>query len=337
MAEQILQIENVDPKELYGPNDKYLNKVKTLFPKLKIVARGDYMKVMGEDEEIDYFISRYGMLVQQLEHKGKISEQDVEKVMMATSEPELQRQLFDSDVLVFGRGGQPIKALTANQKRMVQASEKKDLVFAIGPAGTGKTYTAVALAVRAMKARMVRRIILTRPAVEADEHLGFLPGDLKDKLDPYLQPLYDALRDMIPAAKLESCLEDHTIEIAPLAFMRGRTLDHAFVILDEAQNATRSQLKMFLTRMGRSAKFIVTGDVTQIDLPPKMPSGLLQAMEVLKDVPGIEFIYLDDKDVVRHKLVTDIVNAYKKHQVEETNNESAQLDADDSKDIKDSI
>ena len=312
MAEQILQIENVDPKDLYGPNDKYLDKVKSLFPKLKIIARGDFVKVIGDEEEMEAFISRYEMLTIQLERKGKIDERDIEDVMLAHSDDELQQKMSESDVLVFGRGGLPIKAITANQKRMVTASEQKDLVFAIGPAGTGKTYTAVALAVRALKARQVRRIILTRPAVEADEHLGFLPGDLKDKLDPYLQPLYDALRDMIPASKLEGYLEDHTIEIAPLAFMRGRTLDHAFVILDEAQNATRSQLKMFLTRMGRCAKFIVTGDITQIDLPPKTPSGLPQAMEVLKDVKGIEFIMLDDKDVVRHKLVTDIINAYKR-------------------------
>ncbi len=312
MAEQILQIENVDPKDLYGPNDKYLDKVKNLFPKLKIIARGDFIKVMGEEEEIEHFISRYEMLTLQLERKGKIDDKDIEDVMLSNSDTELQQKMSESDVLVFGRGGMPIKAITANQKRMVAASEQKDLVFAIGPAGTGKTYTAVALAVRALKAKLVRRIILTRPAVEADEHLGFLPGDLKDKLDPYLQPLYDALRDMLPSAKLEGFLEDHTIEIAPLAFMRGRTLDHAFVILDEAQNATRSQLKMFLTRMGRSAKFIVTGDITQIDLPPKVPSGLPEAMEVLKDVKGIEFIFLDDKDVVRHKLVTDIVNAYKR-------------------------
>ena len=318
MAEQILQIENVDPKDLYGPNDKYLDKVKSLFPKLKIIARGDFVKVMGDEEEMEAFISRYEMLTIQLERKGKIDEKDIEDVMLARSDDELQEKMSESDVLVFGRGGLPVKAITANQKRMVSASEQKDLVFAVGPAGTGKTYTAVALAVRALKARQVRRIILTRPAVEADEHLGFLPGDLKDKLDPYLQPLYDALRDMIPASKLEGYLEDHTIEIAPLAFMRGRTLDHAFVILDEAQNATRSQLKMFLTRMGRCAKFIVTGDITQIDLPPKTPSGLPQAMEVLKDVKGIEFIMLDDRDVVRHKLVTDIINAYKKnHETED--------------------
>ena len=319
MAEQILQIENVDPKDLHGPNDRYLDQVKGLFPKLKIIARGDFVKVIGDDEEMEYFISRYEMLTMQLERKGKIDERDIEDIMKANTDVELQHKMSESDVLVFGLGGLPVRAITANQKRMVSASENKDLVFAIGPAGTGKTYTAVALAVRALKAKQVRRIILTRPAVEAEEHLGFLPGDLKDKLDPYLQPLYDALRDMIPSAKLEGYLEDHTIEVAPLAFMRGRTLDHAFVILDEAQNATRSQLKMFLTRMGRSAKFIVTGDITQIDLPPKTPSGLPQAMEVLKGVPGIEFILLDDKDVVRHKLVTDIVNAYKKHKtMEET-------------------
>lgn len=321
MAEQILQIENVDPKELFGPNDKYLDKVKQLFPKLKIIARGDFVKVMGDDDEMDYFISRFETLTMQLERNGRIDENIIEDIMMTATDHDLQKKMSEGDVLVFGRNGLPIKAITANQKRMVSASEQKDMVFAIGPAGTGKTYTAVALAVRALKERQVRRIILTRPAVEADEHLGFLPGDLKDKLDPYLQPLYDALRDMIPSSKLDGYLEDHTIEIAPLAFMRGRTLDHAFVILDEAQNATRSQLKMFLTRMGRSAKFIITGDITQIDLPPKTPSGLPQAMEVLKDVKGIEFIMLDDKDVVRHKLVTDIINAYKKHHTETDNNE----------------
>ena len=312
MAEQILQIENVDPKDLYGPNNKYLDKVKALFPKLKIIARGDFVKVMGDEEEMEYFFSRFEMLTLQLERKGKIDDRDIDDVMKANSDLELQQKMSESDVLVFGRRGMPVKAITANQKRMVSASEHKDLIFAIGPAGTGKTYTAVALAVRALKARQVRRIILTRPAVEAEEHLGFLPGDLKDKLDPYLQPLYDALRDMIPTAKLEGYLEDHTIEIAPLAFMRGRTLDHAFVILDEAQNATRAQLKMFLTRMGRDAKFVITGDVTQIDLPKNTPSGLPQAVDILGDVKGIEFIFLDEKDVVRHKLVTDIVNAYKK-------------------------
>lgn len=323
MAEQILQVENVNPSDLYGPNNRNLEKIKALFPKLKIIARGNFVKVIGDDEELEYFINRLGLLVLQLERNGKIDDKTIEHVMTAEADSEIEQQMTDNDVLVFGRGGVPIKAITANQKRMVSASEHKDLVFAIGPAGTGKTYTAVALAVRALKARQVRRIILTRPAVEAGESLGFLPGDVKDKLDPYLQPLYDALHDMIPSSKLDGYLEDRTIEIAPLAFMRGRTLDHAFVILDEAQNATRSQLKMFLTRMGRNAKFIVTGDITQIDLPPRTPSGLPQAMEVLGNVEGIEFIMLDDKDVVRHKLVTDIVNAYKRHLNEDDQNHTA--------------
>jgi phosphate starvation-inducible PhoH-like protein len=252
-------------------------------------------------------------LILHLERYGNISAKVVEDIMLCAGESDFIKNINDSDVLVYGRNGLQIKAMTANQKLMVKASEEKDMIFAIGPAGTGKTYTAVALAVRALKNKEVRRIILTRPAVEAGENLGFLPGDLKEKLDPYLQPLYDALRDMLPQSKLEAFMGDGTIEIAPLAFMRGRTLDHAFVILDEAQNATRSQLKMFLTRMGRSAKFVITGDITQIDLPKNQPSGLPQAIEVLKDVKGIDFIFLSEKDVVRHKLVTDIVNAYKKY------------------------
>lgn len=312
MAEQIFQIENVNPADLYGPGNKNLDQIKLQFPKLKIIARGDFVKVIGIEEDIDRFSKDFGLVVNHLERTGKINEQIIEKIL-SCADGDDAKKLLDSDVLVFGRNGLLVKAITTNQKRMVSASEEKDLVFAIGPAGTGKTYTAVALAVRALKAKQVRRIILTRPAVEAGENLGFLPGDVKDKLDPYLQPLYDALHDMIPSSKLDSYMEDRTIEIAPLAFMRGRTLDHAFVILDEAQNATRSQLKMFLTRMGRSAKFIVTGDITQIDLPAKQPSGLPQAMDVLKDVKGIAFIMLDEKDVVRHKLVTDIVNAYKRH------------------------
>ncbi len=247
--------------------------------------------------------------------------------MLCAGESDFLKNLNDSEVLVYGRNGLQIKPMTANQKLLVKSCEEKDMVFAIGPAGTGKTYTAVALAVRALKNKEVRRIVLTRPAVEAGENLGFLPGDLKEKLDPYLQPLYDALRDMLPQSKLQGYMEDGTIEIAPLAFMRGRTLDHAFVILDEAQNATRSQLKMFLTRMGRSAKFVITGDITQIDLPKNQPSGLPQAMEVLKDVKGIDFIYLDEKDVVRHKLVTDIVNAYKRFYSDNDNEKSDQQSA----------
>ena len=311
MAEQIVQIENVNPSDLYGANDQHLTMIKSLFPKIKIIARGDLIKIIGKDEDVDYFINRFNLLVIHLERYGSISSKVIEDIMLCAGESDFIKNLNDSDVLVYGRNGLQIKSITANQKIMVKACENNDMIFAIGPAGTGKTYTAVALAVRALKNKEVRRIILTRPAVEAGENLGFLPGDLKEKLDPYLQPLYDALRDMLPQAKLQGFMEEGIIEIAPLAFMRGRTLDNAFVILDEAQNATQSQLKMFLTRMGRSAKFVITGDITQIDLPKNQPSGLPQAMEVLKDVKGISFIHLDEKDVVRHKLVTAIVNAYK--------------------------
>lgn len=313
MSEQIVQVENVNPNDLYGANDQHLTMIKNLFPKIKIIARGDFIKVIGKDEEVEYFINRLNLLTLHLERYGNITSKVIEEVMLSAGESDFLKNLNDSEVLVYGRNGLQIKPMTVNQKLLVKSCEEKDMVFAIGPAGTGKTYTAVALAVRALKNKEVRRIILTRPAVEAGENLGFLPGDLKEKLDPYLQPLYDALRDMLPQSKLQGYMEDGTIEIAPLAFMRGRTLDHAFVILDEAQNATRSQLKMFLTRMGRSAKFVITGDITQIDLPKNQPSGLPQAMEVLKDVKGIDFIYLNEKDVVRHKLVTDIVNAYKRY------------------------
>jgi len=313
MSEQIVQVENVNPNDLYGANDQHLTMIKNLFPKIKIIARGDFIKVIGKDEEVEYFINRLNLLTLHLERYGNITSKVIEEVMLCAGESDFLKNLNDSEVLVYGRNGLQIKPMTVNQKLLVKSCEEKDMVFAIGPAGTGKTYTAVALAVRALKNKEVRRIILTRPAVEAGENLGFLPGDLKEKLDPYLQPLYDALRDMLPQSKLQGYMEDGTIEIAPLAFMRGRTLDHAFVILDEAQNATRSQLKMFLTRMGRSAKFVITGDITQIDLPKNQPSGLPQAMEVLKDFKGIDFIYLNEKDVVRHKLVTDIVNAYKRY------------------------
>ena len=312
MAEQIIQVENINPADLYGPNDVHLVAIKSFFPKLKIIARGDLVKIMGDDEEVDIFISKFNRLTMYVERYGKINAETISKIMLDVDK-NAETSSEDGDIIVYGRNGLIIKALTANQKKMASSCEKKDMLFAIGPAGTGKTYTAVALAVKALKNKEVRRIILTRPAVEAGENLGFLPGDLKDKLDPYLQPLYDALRDMLPQSKLEGYMEDRTIEIAPLAFMRGRTLDHAFVILDEAQNATRAQLKMFLTRMGKSAKFVITGDITQIDLPKNQPSGLPEAIEILKDVKGIDFIFLDDKDVVRHKLVTDIVNAYKRY------------------------
>lgn len=318
MAEQIIQVENINPADLYGPNDVHLVAIKSLFPKLKIIARGDLVKIMGDDEEVDVFISKFNRLTMYVERYGKINAETISKIMLDIDKNG-ETSSEDGDIIVYGRNGLIIKALTANQKKMASSCEKKDMIFAIGPAGTGKTYTAVALAVKALKNKEVRRIILTRPAVEAGENLGFLPGDLKDKLDPYLQPLYDALRDMLPQSKLEGYMEDRTIEIAPLAFMRGRTLDHAFVILDEAQNATKAQLKMFLTRMGKSAKFVITGDITQIDLPKNQPSGLPEAIEILKDVKGIDFIFLDDKDVVRHKLVTDIVNAYKRHRNSDEN------------------
>lgn len=312
MSEQIIQIENVSPLDLYGVGDKLLEHIKRLFPKIKLIARGNLLKVMGEKEAMEDFILRFELVMLHLERFGNISEKVIDQIMVGEGEDAVTNALSDKEVLVHGRGGLQVKAITANQKRMVSCIAENDMVFAIGPAGTGKTYTAVALAVRALKNKEVRRIILTRPAVEAGENLGFLPGDMKEKLDPYMQPLYDALRDMLPTQKLLGYLEDSTIEIAPLAFMRGRTLDNAFVILDEAQNATRSQLKMFLTRMGKSSKFIITGDITQIDLPFKQPSGLIQAYEILQDIKGIEFIVLDEKDVVRHKLVTRIIKAYAK-------------------------
>lgn len=325
MSEQIIQIENISPMDLYGPSDKYLNKVKSYFPKLRIVARGDFMKVIGDPMEMAFFTNRFELLMVHLERFGKINNDIIEQIMCGESDHQTTGKPTNGDVLVHGRSGLQIKAITANQKRMVSSSEKHDLIFAIGPAGTGKTYTAVALAVRALKSKVVKRIILTRPAVEAGENLGFLPGDLKEKLDPYMQPLYDALRDMLPTQKLLSYLEDGTIEVAPLAFMRGRTLDHAYVILDEAQNASRSQLKMFLTRMGRSSHFIVNGDITQIDLPAHQPSGLLQAIKILKGVSGIDFIMLDEKDVVRHKLVTKIIRAYQKPEKENPKKESPEI------------
>ncbi len=311
MSESILQLDIGSPLDIYGPGDKYLNEIKELFPTLKIIARGELIKLIGDEEQIKNFEKRFDLLLIHFDKFGKINE-DVVRQVMGVEEPDNHEAAKGDDVLVFGRHGKLIKALTPNQKRMVSSSEENDLLFAIGPAGTGKTYTAVALAIRALKSKQVKRIVLTRPAIEAGESLGFLPGDMKEKLDPYLQPLYDALRDMLPTQKFLSYLEDETIEIAPLAFMRGRTLSNAFAILDEAQNASESQLKMFLTRMGKSSKFIVTGDVTQIDLPRKKLSGLLQAPELLKGIKGIDFIYLDGRDVVRHKLVSDIIDAYNK-------------------------
>ncbi len=311
MGESVIQIDVGSPLELYGPGDKYLNEIKSFFPKLKVVARGELIKLIGDEKEIRKFEERFDMLLVYFDRFGKITDEIIQQVMQDEEGIAAKKDAKGEDVLVYGRHGKLIKALTPNQKRMVASSNKNDMIFAIGPAGTGKTYTAVALAVQALKNKQVKRIILARPAIEAGESLGFLPGDMKDKLDPYLQPLYDALRDMLPTQKFLSYLEDGTIEIAPLAFMRGRTLGNAFAILDEAQNASTSQLKMFLTRMGKSSKFIVTGDITQIDLPRSKQSGLLQAQKILDGISGIDFIYLDEKDVVRHKLVTKVINAYK--------------------------
>ncbi len=306
--EKIISLEDIDFSHFWGTNDKILEFIKILFPKIKLIVRGEMLKIVGSQEEVISFEEKFEAMLVFYEKFGKINEDAIMQIM-ESSGVALESETH-GDILVHGRNGLLIKARTPNQKRLVSACEENDLVFAIGPAGTGKTYTAVALAVRALKNKQIRRIILTRPAVEAGENLGFLPGDLRDKLDPYLQPLYDALRDMIPQQKLLSYWESNTIEIAPLAFMRGRTLDHAFVILDEAQNATSSQLKMFLTRMGRNAKFIVTGDVTQIDLPKNQTSGLTQAVRILNGISGISIIQLDKSDVIRHKLVTKIIHAY---------------------------
>ncbi|MFH0865195.1 MAG: PhoH family protein [Bacteroidota bacterium] len=311
MTEKVFTLESINPLEIFGVNDNHLEKIRAYFPKLKIIARGDIIKAIGDEDELNIFEERFNLLISHYEKFGKISERDIEYIM-DTEQNYNGKEETDKEILVHGKNGMPIKARTVNQKRMVESSEKNDLVFAVGPAGTGKTYTAVALAVRALKNKEVKRIVLTRPAVEAGENLGFLPGDLKDKLDPYLQPLYDALRDMIPSQKLYAYMEDGTIEVAPLAFMRGRTLENAYAILDEGQNSTENQMKMFLTRMGRSSKFIVTGDITQIDLPRSQSSGLLHVMKLLKDVEGIDFILLDERDIVRHRLVNKIVEAYGK-------------------------
>lgn len=310
MTEKVFSIESYSPLELFGIGDRNLNAIKEAFPKLKIVARGEFVKVIGDPAEIQSFTKLFDLVLFHFERFGSITETDIRQLCEPGGTNGMLKE--SPDVLVHGRGGMVIKARTKNQVKIVESIAKNDMVFAIGPAGTGKTYTAVALAVRALKNREVKRIILTRPAVEAGENLGFLPGDMKEKLDPYMQPLYDALRDMLPPQKLLAYLEDGTIEIAPLAFMRGRTLDHVFAILDEAQNATSSQLKMFLTRMGRTAKFFITGDITQIDLPRHQQSGLGQASQILKNIPGIDFITLDESDVLRHKLVTSIIKAYDK-------------------------
>lgn len=311
MSEKKIILEDIAPVDLYGVNDSKLSLIKKRFPNLKIVARGEVIKVSGEAEEINQLEMVVNVLTAYFNRYGTLTENAIEQILGKSSPNRVGSESVEGDdVIVFGNNGLIIKARTTNQRRIVESIKKNDMVFAIGPAGTGKTYTAVALAVRALKNREIKKIVLTRPAVEAGENLGFLPGAIKEKLDPYLQPLYDALDDMIAPEKLAYYIENRIIQIAPLAFMRGRTLDNAFVILDEAQNATQGQLKMFLTRMGSSAKFLITGDITQIDLPKHQPSGLIQAMKLLNNVNGIEFIQLDGDDVIRHKLVKKIVEVY---------------------------
>ena len=312
MNEKIITLDSVEPVEIYGVNDVKLNIIQKHFPKLKIVARGYSIKLLGNSQEITRFEKKLDMLVDHFHKNGVLTDTVIERLLGQTGDNllDLKDDISNNDIILFGNNGLVIKAKTPNQLKILNGIVKNDMLFAIGPAGTGKTYTAVALAVKALKNKEVKRIILTRPAVEAGENLGFLPGDLKEKLDPYMQPLYDALNDMLPIEKLNQYIESRTIQIAPLAFMRGRTLDNAFVILDEAQNTTESQMKMFLTRMGSNAKFIVTGDLTQIDLPSKQPSGLLQAVRLLKKVEGISVIELDNTDVIRHKLVRAIIEQY---------------------------
>ena len=308
MIERIYILESVDPVIFYGVNNSNMQLIKTLFPKLRIVARGNVMKVIGDEDESELFLKKIREVEKYCEEFNSLSE-DVILDIIKGKGPTVVKQ---ENLIIHGMNGKPITARTENQQLLVKAFENNDLVFATGPAGSGKTYVAIALAVKALKNKEVRKIILSRPAVEAGEKLGFLPGEMKDKLDPYLQPLYDALQDMIPAAKLKEYMENNVIQIAPLAFMRGRTLNDAVIILDEAQNTTTHQIKMFLTRLGMNAKMIVTGDVTQIDLPPSTTSGLIQAMQILKGVNGIGKIEFTKKDIVRHKLVQRIVEAYDK-------------------------
>lgn len=311
MNELIIELEEIAPKEFFGAQNVNIELLKKYFPKLKIVARGNKIKAYGDEDLLEEFDKRMTMLTTHFAKYNKLDENSIERVLTSVSSEDYATSDKSNEVIIHGVGGKTIKAQTVNQRKLVESMRQNDMVFAIGPAGTGKTYTGVALAVKALKNKEVKRIILTRPAVEAGENLGFLPGDLKEKLDPYMQPLYDALRDMIPPEKLAQFIENGTIQIAPLAFMRGRTLDNAFVILDEGQNTTHNQMKMFLTRMGKNAKFLLTGDPGQIDLPRRTTSGLKEALLILKNVEGVGMVFLDEKDVIRHKLVRRIIEAYK--------------------------
>ena len=311
MNEIKIDLTELNPRDFFGDQNSNIAKLRTYFPKIKIVARGNSLKVFGEPHILKEFETRISMLIEHFIKFNKLNDEIIERIVMANNDQKNELNNGTESVILHGVGGKVIKAKTFNQKKLVDSMQGNDMVFAIGPAGTGKTYTGVALAVSALKEKKVKRIILTRPAVEAGENLGFLPGDLNEKLDPYMQPLYDALRDMIPNEKLKSYIEKGIIQIAPLAFMRGRTLDNAFVILDEAQNTTHAQMKMFLTRMGKNAKFMITGDPGQIDLPRRIISGLKEVLLILKDTKGIKIIYLDDKDVIRHPLVKKVIEAYK--------------------------
>ena len=310
MIEKQIEIEDVDPRELFGPANVHLEQIARLVPKVKIIARGTSLRVLGEEGDVSRFEHRFQELVAYYDKYGHVSKEVIDQTFTGSALAEERAEQKD-DIILYGTGGTVVLARTENHRRLVDLYPDHDLMFAVGPAGSGKTYTAIALAVRALREKEVKRIILTRPAVEAGEKLGFLPGDVKEKLDPYLQPLYDALGDMLPAAKLSKFIEEGTVQIAPLAFMRGRTLDNAFVILDEAQNTTMSQLKMFLTRMGRNARFIVTGDLTQVDLPRSSDSGLASAIERLRGVEGIAIVEFGARDIVRHRLVKRIVEALK--------------------------
>lgn len=311
MNEIKIELSEVNPREFFGQQNVHIDQIKSYFPKLKIVARGSTLKAYGEETLLDEFDKRIEMLQAHFGKYNVLDKETIDRVIQASSAEEYDPALETESFILHGVGGKAVKAKTINQLKLVELVNENDMVFAIGPAGTGKTYTSVALAVRALKGKQIKRIILTRPAVEAGENLGFLPGDLKEKLDPYMQPLYDSLRDMIPQEKLNKYIEEGIIQIAPLAFMRGRTLDNAFVILDEAQNTTHAQMKMFLTRMGPNAKFIITGDPGQIDLPRRVISGLKEALLILKETKGIGILYLDDKDVLRHQLVRKVISAYK--------------------------
>lgn len=322
MTEKILLIEKTDPAIFFGSANNYFNLLKRIFPLLKVSARGNEIKISGPEKEIEIFEQKTELLQSLINTRSTLSDDELFRLLTDEhTRPEIPvdekgNEILPDNVLVFGPNGKTVRARTPNQIRMVHEVDRNDIVFAIGPAGTGKTYTAVALAVRALKNKSIKRIFLARPAVEAGESLGFLPGDLKEKIDPYLRPLYDSLQDMLPEDKYQKYIENRTIEIAPMAFMRGRTLDNCFVILDEAQNATNTQLKMFLTRMGPNAKVIITGDLTQVDLPPKMESGLKKAIKILHGIKGIEIVYLDVEDVVRHPLVKKIIKAYGKADAE---------------------